>query len=270
MNNQGKLLTILCIAAVLLFCGCVGNNGTQTNVTKTNATHNATTAPQSTVRYVELRILDGTKVGGKYVSESASFTTIVPMYVIDKYGTMIRGSGVETGITTSQIATMITIEDPSSWIDATLQEQARQEALKYKDKRAITSSFGSMSPDSVTSMPESIIQSTKVYVGGGYIETVIETMNSPIIDKQSVLNAALKMETGVDEIGTYDATLANGENITVHQREPSGGGMLDKFDICAFIPDNSTLVKITSRPTNPMSMKEFLKTLRIGEMSHII
>ena len=69
-------------------------------------------------------MVDGTKVGGKYVSESAAFTTIVPMYVIDKNGFMKRGDGNETAFTTNLIASIVTIEDPSSYVNATLEAQA--------------------------------------------------------------------------------------------------------------------------------------------------
>jgi hypothetical protein len=80
-------------------------------------------------------MVDGTKVGGKYVSESAAFTNIVPMYVINENGIMSRGNGKETGITTSLIATVITIEDPSSLVETTLNEQAIAEKA-YKEERA--------------------------------------------------------------------------------------------------------------------------------------
>jgi len=87
------------------------------------------------VKYVELGMVDGTKVGGKYVSESAAFTTIVPMYVINENGIMSRGNGKETGITTNLIATMVTIDDPSSLVTTTLNQQAIADKA-YKEKRA--------------------------------------------------------------------------------------------------------------------------------------
>lgn len=42
MSKEGKLLIILCIAAVLLFCGCVGNNETKNNTTQKTQTINDT------------------------------------------------------------------------------------------------------------------------------------------------------------------------------------------------------------------------------------
>ena len=51
----------------------------------------------------------------------------------------------------------------------------------------------------------------------------------------------------VNDVGTYDATLANGNTVKVHNRNcaaiPVHRG---KFDVSAFMPDSSTVVKITS------------------------
>ncbi len=47
MNNRGLLVVILCIAAVLLFCGCLGNNEQKTNTTtNTNSTLKETQSTQ--------------------------------------------------------------------------------------------------------------------------------------------------------------------------------------------------------------------------------
>ena len=118
------------ILAVMLAAGCTSSPEKETSTTNVSATE-----PQAAVKYVELSMVDGTKVGGKYVSESAAFTNIVPMYVVDDNGIMSRGNGKETGITTSLIATMITIEDPSSLVEKTLKEQAAAERA-YKEERA--------------------------------------------------------------------------------------------------------------------------------------
>lgn len=110
------------VLAVLLAAGC-----TSAPVKETSTTNVSTTVPQAAVKYVELSMVDGSRVGGKYVSESAAFTTIVPMYVIDKNGVMGRGNGKDTGITTNLIATMVTIDDPSSMVTTTLNQQAAAE-----------------------------------------------------------------------------------------------------------------------------------------------
>ena len=111
------------VLAVLLAAGCVSSP------VKENSTE-----PKAAVKYVELHMLDGTKVGGKYVSESTAFTTITPLYLIDKNGIMSRGSGIDTAITTNLIATMITIGDPSSLVNTTLNQQALAEKA-YEEKR---------------------------------------------------------------------------------------------------------------------------------------
>jgi hypothetical protein len=136
-NTEGKdtrhvnfVVMMAAVLAVLLAAGC-----TSAPVKETSTTNVSTAEPPIAVKYVELGMVDGTKVGGKYVSESAAFTTIVPMYVINENGIMSRGNGKETGITTSLIATVITIEDPSSLVETTLNEQAIAEKA-YKEKRA--------------------------------------------------------------------------------------------------------------------------------------
>jgi hypothetical protein len=65
-------------------------------------------------------LADGTKIGAKYVSESAAFTTIIPLYLIDKDGVLSRGSEKEIAIKNDFISFMIPIEEPSSFINATL------------------------------------------------------------------------------------------------------------------------------------------------------
>ena len=136
-NMEGKdmkctsfVVMMAAVLVVLLAAGC-----TSAPVKETSTTNVSVTEPPVAVKYVELGMVDGTKVGGKYVSESAAFTNIVPMYVVDDNGIMSRGNGKETGITTSLIATMITIEDPSSLVETTLNEQAIAEKA-YKEQRA--------------------------------------------------------------------------------------------------------------------------------------
>jgi hypothetical protein len=130
MKCTNFVVMMAAVLAVILAAGC-----TSAPVKETSTTNVSVTEPPVAVKYVELGMVDGTKVGGKYVSESAAFTNIVPMYVVDDNGIMSRGNGKETGITTSLIATMITIEDPSSLVETTLNEQAIAEKA-YKEQRA--------------------------------------------------------------------------------------------------------------------------------------
>lgn len=111
------------ILAVILAAGCTSSPEKETSTTNVS-----TTETQGTVRFVELNMIDGTKVGGKYVSESAAFITIVPMYVLDKDGFMTLGSGKEVGLKTSLVDTMVNINDPSSYVATTLKAQSDKAA----------------------------------------------------------------------------------------------------------------------------------------------
>jgi len=102
------------ILAILLIAGCM-------NSPKDNQT--APSEAQNKVRYVEINLLDGTKIGGKYLSETAAFTNIIPLYVIDHNGIMTHGNGVESGVATNLISLMVTIDDPSAYINTTLSQQ---------------------------------------------------------------------------------------------------------------------------------------------------
>jgi len=160
MGSREKLLAILAILCVsVLVCGCLGgeqSSSEPTDTTSKSESHAASdsNAPEegspSSDRYVEINLLDGTKVGGKYVSETAAFTTILVMYTIDpnaytyynspgriEQGSyskgplikvkdpdnyLVKGTGAEVSIKNSLINTMVTIEDPTPMIEATLQE----------------------------------------------------------------------------------------------------------------------------------------------------
>lgn len=87
------------------------------------------------VRFVELVMLDGTKAGGQYVSETAAFVTIIPLYVLDKNGFMTPGNGKPTSVKTSMISIMTTIEDPKNFIDTTMKAQAEKAAANAEAER---------------------------------------------------------------------------------------------------------------------------------------
>jgi hypothetical protein len=127
-KHAGFVVMMAAIIVVILAAGCTSSPEKETSKTNVSAAE-----PQAAAKYVEISMTDGTKVGGKYASESAAFTNIVPMYVIDKNGLMSRGNGKETGITTSLIATMVTIEDPSSLVEKTLSDQAAAEEARQKE-----------------------------------------------------------------------------------------------------------------------------------------
>jgi hypothetical protein len=121
---------VAAILAVLLASGCISSpeKGTSNSSIPTTV---------STVRFVQINLLDGTIVGGKYVSETPAFTTINVMYtmdpnahtwdadknyVIDLNKSFVKGNGAEVSIKNSLINTMVTIDNPTQMIEAKLQE----------------------------------------------------------------------------------------------------------------------------------------------------
>lgn len=125
-----KHLAIIIGATLLavMISGCMSESA-KTEVAEENESEN--------IRYVEISLLDGTKVGGKYVSETAAFTTIIGLYMINpdayisdanhktvkdpnKY--FVRANGAEISIKNSLINTMVTINEPSAMIEASLKE----------------------------------------------------------------------------------------------------------------------------------------------------
>ncbi len=128
-------------------------------------------------------MVDGSRVGGKYVSVLETFTTIIPLYVIDEYGRLGKGNGKEVGIQNRLIMTMITIDDPTTIIKEKLAEQAKAaeaaEAAKPHAK-TITYDLGNGPQSDTTGYIQSkdnmIIQ--KNTVGGATI--IIKTYPTPV------------------------------------------------------------------------------------------
>jgi|WetSurMetagenome_2_1015567.scaffolds.fasta_scaffold370814_2 hypothetical protein len=131
-KHTGFLVMMVAVLAVLLAAGCVSSpeKGTSNSGVPANES-------QSKIRYVQINLLDGTIVGGKYVSETPAFTTIIAMYTMDpkaytydannkfvkdpnRY--FARGSGAEVSIKNSLINTMVTIDNPTEMIESTMQE----------------------------------------------------------------------------------------------------------------------------------------------------
>lgn len=137
------------VVAVMLIAGCT--SAPEKDMSELNVSD---TESQSNDRYVQINLLDGTSVGGKYVSETAAFTTINVMYMLDpeaytsyngssvrdpdKY--IIKGNGAEVAFKNSLIDTVYTIADPEEIIDKAQQEvkddmNAAKEAYDQKMKR---------------------------------------------------------------------------------------------------------------------------------------
>lgn len=128
------------VLATLLIAGCMSSP-------EKGASNTSSSAPSvpNGVKYVQINLLDGTSVGGKYVSETAAFTTIDVLYTLDpkaytwingsyvkdpaKY--IVRGNGAEVAIKNSLIDTMVTIGDPDQII-AKAQQDIKDEVDALK------------------------------------------------------------------------------------------------------------------------------------------
>ena len=190
-----------------------------------------------------------------------TFTTIIPLYVIDEYGRLGKGNGKEVGIQNRLIMTMITIDDPTTIIKEKLAEQAKAaeaaEAAKPHAK-TITYDLGNGPQSDTTGYIQSkdnmIIQ--KNTVGGATI--IIKTYPTPVNVDQLVKDVIKhEFERIVPVVkGERVVTRADGSKITVYAIETIG-----KYEIAAFAPDTSTFVVISQPGTIDDNL---LKTLKIG------
>ena len=152
MKCTSFVVMMAAVLAMLLTAGCTSAPVKETSTTnvsvKETSTPNASTEPQVAEKWVEIYLQDGTSVIGKYVSETAAFTTIVVMYTsdmsayktnektgqfgkdIDKY--MVKGSGNTVGIKNTLINSMVVIENPTETIAARLQAQSDEAAAQQK------------------------------------------------------------------------------------------------------------------------------------------
>lgn len=130
----GYVVMMAAVLAAILAAGCTSAPVKETSTTNVSITESQV-APNSSVtvtetqandKYVQINLLDGSYVGGKYVSETAAFTTIVVMYVYDPNvgaGNFFnRGNGNEVGFKNSLINTIIPIDEPTAMIEAKLAE----------------------------------------------------------------------------------------------------------------------------------------------------
>lgn len=130
MKQFGILFMMAAILAVLLTAGCTSSSEKEALNTSTTASN-----PENETRYVQINFLDGTSAGGEYVSETAAFTTIKVIYIIDPeykhYNgsylrdpdkSIVHGTGAEIGFKNQLINTMVTIDDPEQVIEKTYRE----------------------------------------------------------------------------------------------------------------------------------------------------
>jgi hypothetical protein len=133
------------VLAVLLAAGCTSAPVKETSttnvsvtsapVTETSTSSVSVTETQAKDRYVQINLLDGSYAGGKFVSETAAFTTIVVMYTWDPNASgnfFAKGSGEEVSFKNSLINTMVTIDEPTPMIEATLQKLNATDAAQKK------------------------------------------------------------------------------------------------------------------------------------------
>jgi hypothetical protein len=156
-----------------------------------------------------------------------------------------------------------------------VEAQAPQEKPQPKlPERTTTFNIGdgmqTLNPASIVSQANAIIQSTTIDLGdNGYAIMEVKTYQAAINGDQAI-NDALKIEKingfNVNDVGTYDATLANGNTVKVYQRNcaaiPVHRG---NFVVSAFMPDSSTVVKVTST-FDKYRFQTLLGSLKIGEM----
>lgn len=116
---------IAMVLAVLFAAGCVSDNApvNETVKEKIQDVGSNIGSKVAEIRFVELNMTDGAKVGGIYESESEDLVTIVPLYEIDKDGFMTRGNRVSTDFNTSSISAMTNLTDPKEFINTTLATQ---------------------------------------------------------------------------------------------------------------------------------------------------
>jgi hypothetical protein len=295
MKYKNMLVLMVAVIAVMLAAGC-----TSSPVKETSATNVSTTEPREAVKYVELNMLDGSKVGGKYVSESAAFVTIVPMYVLDKDGFMSVGNGKEVGIKTSFVNTIVNIDDPSSYVATTLKAQS-DKAAALEDKPKTPSRKVTFSLDGTpytftgddystrvdTSKPGYVTQITRLERSKGkgepaaFVEVNIKTIideslkpankekaiqeatNSYIDDVKTHISGAT-----IDEKPAYEATLANGDKVTVRQFKRVPFYYNGNVNLFSYMPDDKTVVTVASSE-NKQVIDEVIRTLNIGEMQNL-
>jgi len=134
MKYTSFVVMMAAVLAVILAAGCTSapvkeTSTSNVSVKESQAAPNSSvtvTETQAKDRYVQINILDGSYAGGKYVSETAAFTTIVVMYTYDPHITVgnffNKGNGAEVAFKNSLINTIIPIDEPTAMIEAKLAE----------------------------------------------------------------------------------------------------------------------------------------------------
>jgi hypothetical protein len=317
MNKQGNLITILCIAIILLACGCVQKG-------EDSGTTSKPTSNQLPSQYILLNE-SGTLSSyiGKYTEAPAGKTFLVIKMTIENHGyktfdinpnyfAVVANKvaypydtstfSTDAPLTTAtlldggKIAGYLVFKIPKdenryvfryigsgdyqfiygNLVEATpAPKEEQQPKLPW---RSITFDLGegkgvqTLEPgsSSVVSQAGAIVQTTSFDLGdNGYATIEVRTFQGAT-NKDQAIKDALKIEKihdfNVNEVGGYEATLANGETVTVHTRNCAVVlTHRGNFDVSAFMPDSSTVVKVTST-LGKYRVQALLKSLKIGEM----
>ena len=147
--KQAGFVVLMAAVLVVLLAGCVSSpeKGTSNQSVVVKETSNQSVPvndSKTNVRYVQLNLLDGSQVGGIYVSETPAFTTIQYMYNFEpdyievttegggsstvECTKITNESGATIGFKNALINTMIDIENPALSIQ--MAQQCRKNALE--------------------------------------------------------------------------------------------------------------------------------------------
>ncbi|MDD1741788.1 MAG: hypothetical protein LUQ47_00495 [Methanotrichaceae archaeon] len=98
------------------------------------------------------------------------------------------------------------------------------------------------------------------------IKTIADESLIPTDKDKAIQDAVNEVKGTIKETGKDEATLANGESVTVYSLySPQLGFYNNKAKLFGFMPDNRTIVTVLSA-TDKGKTEKLMKTLTIGEM----
>jgi len=211
------------------------------------------------------------------------------------YISKIIGDGKTIGIKNDYISKIIDIEDPTPMIEAAQPGPVRNitfdtgEGIRTVSKvgndyylfRESQGQYARLGKETYwtkvnTSQAGYVNQDTMVSLFNedessmGFIDVAIKTIideSLKPLNKTKVIQDEVKKEKGANkEIGTYEATLANGDKVAVHSiKFPTTSNFYDyRADVFSYMPDNNTIVTVVSS-TDKQRTSNLIKTLTIGE-----
>ncbi len=108
------------------------------------------------------------------------------------------------------------------------------------------------------------------------IKTIIDDSLKPVNSDRAMQEAAnsymeavkKRAQSNIDEKASYEATLANGDKVTVHPIKRMPFNYNNNLYWTIYMPDGNTIVTVASSE-NKQEFDEVLKTLNIGEMQNV-